>query len=47
MADVYKGTSFVNEGNYDSRYNKVVIVLLSVINDCLKTSLVQHRCLYK
>ena len=46
-ADVYKSTSFVNEGNYDSRYNKVVIVLLSVINDCLKTSLVQHRCLYK
>ena len=42
-ADVYKGTSFVNEGNYDHRYNKVVIVLHSVINDCLKTSLVQHR----
>ena len=42
-ADVYKGTSFVNEGNYGHRYNKVVIVLHSVINDCLKTSLVQHR----
>ena len=42
-ADIYKGTSFVNEGNYDHRYNKVVIVLHSVINDCLKTSLVQHR----
>ena len=42
-ADVYKSTSFVNEGNYDRRYNKVVIVLDSVINDCLKTSLAQHR----
>ena len=37
MVDVYKGTSFVNEGNYDCGYNKVVIVLHSVINDCLKT----------
>ena len=26
-ADVYEGTSFVNEGNYDRRYNKAVIVL--------------------
>ena len=42
--DVYKGTSVVNEGNYDRRYNKIVIVLHSVINDYLKTSLVQHRC---
>ena len=38
--DVYKGTSFVNEGNCDRGYNKVVTVLHSVINDCLKTSLV-------
>ena len=42
-ADVYKNTSFVVEGNYRYRYNKVVIVLHSVINDYLKTSLVQHR----
>ena len=42
MADVYKGTSFVLEDNY--RYgHKVVIILHSVINDCIKTSLVQHR----
>ena len=32
-ADVYKNTSFVVEGNYRYRYNKVVIVLHSVIND--------------
>ena len=43
-ADVYENTSFVVEGNYGCRYNKVVIVLHSVINDYLKTSLVQHRC---
>ena len=43
MADVYKGTSFVLEDNYRYGHNKVVIVLHSVINDCLKTSLVQHR----
>ena len=42
-ANVYKGTSFVNKGNYDPRYNKVVIGLHSVIKDCLETSLVQHR----
>ena len=42
-ADVYKSTSFVVEGNYECRYNKVVIVLQSVINDYLKTSLVQQR----
>ena len=42
-ADVYKSTSFVVEGNYECRYNKVVIVLHSVINDYLKTSLVQQR----
>ena len=39
-ADVYENTSFVVEGNYGCRYNKVVIVLHSVINDYLKTSLV-------
>ena len=43
MADVYENTSYVVEGNYGCRYNKVVIVLHSVINDYLKTSLVQHR----
>ena len=42
-ADIYKNTSFVVEDNYGYRYNKVVIVLHSVINDYLKTSLVQHR----
>ena len=43
MADVYKNTSFVIEDNYRYGHNKVVIVLHSVINDCIKTSLVQHR----
>ena len=43
MADVYKGTSFVLEDSYRYGQNKVVIVLHSVINDCIKTSLVQHR----
>ena len=43
MADVHKNTSFVIEDNYRYGHNKVVIVLHSVINDCLKTSLVQHR----
>ena len=42
MADVHKNTSFVIEDNYRYGHNKVVIVLHSVINDCLKTSLVQH-----
>ena len=41
--DVYKNTSFVIEDNYRYGHNKVVIVLHSVINDYLKTSLVQHR----
>ena len=41
--DVHKNTSFVIEGNYGCRHNKIVIVLHSVINDYLKTSLVQHR----
>ena len=43
MANVHENTSFVLEDNYRYRHNIVVIVLHSVINDCLKTSLVQHR----
>ena len=42
-ADVHKKTSFVIEDNYRYGHNTVVIVLHSVINDYLKTSLVQHR----
>ena len=42
MADVHENTSFVLEDNYRYGHNNVVIVLHSVINDCLKT-LVQHR----
>ena len=43
MADTHKNTSSVIEDNYRYGHNKVVIVLHSVINDCIKTSLVQHR----
>ena len=43
MADVHKNTSFVIEGNYRYGHNKVVIVLRSVINGCIKTSLILHR----
>ena len=43
MADVHKNTSFVIEDNYRYGHNKVVIVLHSIINDGIKTSLVQHR----
>ena len=43
MADVHENTSFVLEDNYRYGHNEVVIVLHSVINDCLKISLVQHR----
>ena len=43
MANVHKNTSFVIEDNYRYGHNKVVIVLRSVINDCIKTSLVQHK----
>ena len=43
MADVYRGTSFILEDNYRYGHNKVIIVLHFVINDCIKTSLVQHR----
>ena len=42
-ADVPENTSFFLEDNYRYGHNKVVIVLHSVINDCFKTSLVQHR----
>ena len=42
MADVHKNTSFVLEDDYIYGHNKVVIVLHSVVNDCIKTSLVQH-----
>ena len=43
MANVHKNTSFVIDDNHIYGYNKVVIVLHSAINDCIKTSLVQHR----
>ena len=43
MADVHENTSFVFEDNYRYGHNKVVIALHSVINDRIKTSLVQHR----
>ena len=42
-ADEHKNTSFVIEDNYRYEHNKVMIVLHSVINDYLKTSLFQHR----
>ena len=42
-ADVHKNTSFVTEDNYRYGHNNFVIVLHSIINDYLKTSLVQHR----
>ena len=43
MEDVHENTSFGLEDNYRYGHIKVVIVLHSVINDCLKTSLVRHR----
>ena len=43
-ADVHKNTSFVIEDSYRYGHNNVLKVLHSVINDCLKISLVQHRC---
>ena len=43
MADVHKNTSFVIEDKYRYGHNKFVIVLKSVINDSIKTSLVQNR----
>ena len=41
--DVHKKTSFIIEDNYRYGHNTVAIVLHSVINDYLKTSLVQQR----
>ena len=43
MANVHKNRNFVIEDNYRYGHNKVVIVLHSVNNDCIKTSLVRHR----
>ena len=43
MADVHENTSFVLEDNYRYRHNEIVIVLYSVSNGYLKTSLVQHK----
>ena len=43
MANIHKNTSFLIEDNYRYGHNKVVIVLRSVINDCIKTSLVQQK----
>ena len=43
MANVHKNKTFVLEDNYRYGHNKAVIVLHSVINNCIKTSLVQHR----
>ena len=42
MADVHKNTSFAIKDNYRYGHNKVVIVLHPIMNDCIKTSLVQH-----
>ena len=36
MADVHKNKSFVIEDNYRYEHNKVVMVLRSIINDCIK-----------
>ena len=43
IADVNGNTSFVFEDSYRYGHNKVVVALHSVINDHMKTSLVQHR----
>ena len=37
MVDVHKNTSFVIEDNYRYGHGKVVIVLHSIINNCIKT----------
>ena len=44
MVDVHENTSFAFEDNYRYGHNKVAIALHSIIIDCIKTSLVQHRC---
>ena len=43
IADVHKNTSFVIEDTYRYGHNKVAIALHAVINDRIKTSLIQHR----
>ena len=43
MADIHKNTSFVIEDNYRYGHDKIAIALHSVINDRIKTSLVQQR----
>ena len=43
MADVHENRNFVLEDNHRYGQKKAVIVLHSVINDYLKTSLGQHR----
>ena len=43
IADVNGNTSFVFEDSYRYGHKKVVVALHSVINDRMKTSLVQHR----
>ena len=43
MTNVHKNKSFVIEDNYIYGHNKVLIVLHSIINDCIKILLVQHR----
>ena len=42
MANMHKNTSFVVEDIYRYGNNKDVIVLHSIINDCIRTWLVQH-----
>ena len=42
MANIHKNTNFVIEDSYRYGNDKDVIVLHSIINDCIKTSLVQH-----
>ena len=43
LADVHNNTSSFVEDNYRYGQSKVVIVSHSVINCCIKTSLLQHR----
>ena len=43
MTDVHENISFVLEDNHRYGHNKVAIVLHSVIDYYLKTSLVQYR----
>ena len=43
MAEAHENTSFALEDNYRYGHNKVLIALHSFVNDCIETSLVQHR----